>query len=382
MAQEPFSEIPLFKELQRLLSSSSGPINLEIAGQIARSLATQGGPDTRPRDEITRSHADAVRNAELLLSGYTGLAITEPARTDVLTRSAWIAHSIDSWRWLLEGLALRFTAGFENAGAGEEGGALGGAGAVLQQVGPLLSGLQAGTMLGHLSTEVLTRYDVPVPAEDDGRLFVVGGNVEHIASGYQSELRDVLAWLALREVAHHIVFVVHPWVPRYYRSTFQALVDSIEIDVGDLERRIAELQSGGMQELGGLPAGEMLPVMDTERHRVALDRLQAFIAVFEGYAAHCSSAVADEVVPGAARIEEAMTRRAATGTEGKAALTGILGLKLDRHLIAAAETFCAAVVKLRGVRSLDEVWAAPDNLPSMAEIRDPFAWIERVLPPN
>jgi len=380
MAQEPFSEIPFFKELQRLLGASSGPINLEIAGQIARSIAAQGGADTRPDPAIARSYADAVRNAELLIGGYTGLAIDEPARTDVLTRTSWIAHATDAWRWLLEGLATRFTDGL--TGDGEQTGEasmLGGAAPVVQQIAPLLSGMQAGTLLGHLSAEVLTRYDVPIPADDDRRLYVVAANVERVATEYQSDLSEVLSWLALREVSHHIVFAVHPWVPRYFRSTFQMLIDSIEIDMEHLERRMTEFQSGRMDELAALPAGEVLPVIDTEQRRAALGRLRALIVIFEGYAAHCSSAVADEVVPGAARIEEAMTRRAATATDGKTVLTGILGLSLDRPLIAAAETFCAAVVKLRGVRALGEVWAAPDNLPSIAEVRDPFAWIERVL---
>jgi uncharacterized protein (DUF2342 family) len=37
-------------------------------------------------------------------------------------------------------------------------------------------------------------------------------------------------------------------------------------------------------------------------------------------------------------------------------------------------------VKLRGIRSLNSMWEAPDNLPTLEEIRDPFTWMERVLP--
>jgi uncharacterized protein (DUF2342 family) len=42
-------------------------------------------------------------------------------------------------------------------------------------------------------------------------------------------------------------------------------------------------------------------------------------------------------------------------------------------------TFCAAIVKLQGIEKLNLMWAAPDNLPTLDEVRDPFAWIERVL---
>jgi uncharacterized protein (DUF2342 family) len=37
------------------------------------------------------------------------------------------------------------------------------------------------------------------------------------------------------------------------------------------------------------------------------------------------------------------------------------------------------VVKLRGIASLNRIWEAPDNLPTLDEIKDPFAWMERVL---
>jgi uncharacterized protein (DUF2342 family) len=36
------------------------------------------------------------------------------------------------------------------------------------------------------------------------------------------------------------------------------------------------------------------------------------------------------------------------------------------------------VVQIEGIASLNRVWAAADNLPSLAEIKDPFAWMERL----
>jgi uncharacterized protein (DUF2342 family) len=36
-------------------------------------------------------------------------------------------------------------------------------------------------------------------------------------------------------------------------------------------------------------------------------------------------------------------------------------------------------MRLHGIDALNRVWEAPDNLPALAEIKDPFAWIERVV---
>ncbi len=60
-------------------------------------------------------------------------------------------------------------------------------------------------------------------------------------------------------------------------------------------------------------------------------------------------------------------------------LRAMLGMSLDPGLDQAGTTFCNAIVELRGVPALNRIWEAPDNLPTMAEIRDPFQWIERVL---
>ena len=79
------------------------------------------------------------------------------------------------------------------------------------------------------------------------------------------------------------------------------------------------------------------------------------------------------------QIEEGVARRRLEGSEAETMLKTILGVSLDRELEAAGTTFCAAVVKLKGIAALNLMWTAPDNLPSYEEIKDPFAWIERVV---
>ncbi len=81
----------------------------------------------------------------------------------------------------------------------------------------------------------------------------------------------------------------------------------------------------------------------------------------------------------ATRIDERMERLRAAPTEGKSMLAGVLGIERDRVLEAGGRTFCAAVVKLKGISALNELWTAADNLPNLEEIKDPFSWMERVL---
>lgn len=383
MTQEPFGDIPLFREIQKLLSSSDGPINFEIARQIAVAVAAQGTPDRPVEATDTRAFADAVHEAETLISGYTRLPLDEPLRPDAIGRTQWISSTMDGWRWLLEHLATRFTAELARLGAEETEGGVNPMQAAMGQMGPLLMGMQVGTLIGHLSKEALGRYDFPIPREDDGRLFFVVPNLDALAQDYGFDLAASRRWIAAHDVARHLVITSVPWARRYFRSLLTDVVDAIEIDVEGLEQRLVELQSRGpeaMQE--GMGQEGVVPIASTEKHRAALDRMRAFLAVLEGYGAETMSVVGPQIVPEhEARIAEGMARQQASPSEGEAMLSSILGVSLDRQLEISGATFCKAILELRGLSALNRVWAAPDNLPSIAEVKDPFVWIERVLDP-
>jgi putative hydrolase len=378
MTQEPFGDIPLFREIQRLLAAGGGPINYEIARQVAGAIAAQGGPDTTPSPETSRALAEAVYRSEAILTGFTRLALDEPLQGQVVGRRWWISSTLDAWKWLLERLAGRFLGAMGDLGPEDASGNP--LQTAMQQIGPLLLGIQLGTLMGHLAREQLGRHDLPIPRDDDGKLFVVGVNVEELARGYKVPPDRLQQWIALNEVARGLMMRGVPWLNRFFKSRMTELVDSIEIDTGALERRLIDLQAGGMESIeDSLKVDDALPIVASDRHRRALENMQALVALFEGYARYASSKVAPEVVEDADVIDEIMIRRATTPTEGEKLLAGLLGLSFDRVLEQSGTTFCAAVVSLKGLPALNRVWDAPDNLPTFAEIKDPFLWIERVL---
>ncbi len=376
MSQQPFGDIPIFRELQRLLSSDEGPVNLELARQIADSIANEGTQEPPPNRDLVTAYPRSVITAHQLLSGYTRLQIDELPSAEVIGRSAWVASTLTGWSWLTEAFAQRFTAMADEGNTETE--AAPGMGMAIKQIIPFMMGLQIGTLVGHLARETLSRYELPIPRSDNGRLFLVGQNADTVATDYGFDRNDFVMWIALREVGRHMIIASNPWVERYFRSSLVEVIGSIEIDLGDIERQMTEL-GAGMEGLEGIGSEGMLPVVHTPRYESALGRVKALFAVFEGYASHASGQVSTEVVPNVARIDEGMRRHASVPSSGKQALASVLGLDLDRETVDAGATFCAAVVQLRGMGSLNEVWAAPDNLPSLDEIRDPFAWMERVL---
>ncbi len=351
-----------------------------MATQVGTAIATGGAGEPAIPPEVGRTFADGVRASELMLTGYTRLSLDEPMSSEAVSKSWWVTSTIESCRWLLDRLAVRFTGELGRLGGdgGEESNPLE---LALGQMGPLLVGLQTGQLIGQLATETLSRYYLPIPRNDDGQLFFVVPNVDRVASDYGFDPDRFRRWLALHDTARHLVVTAVPWLGPYWRNLLGDLVDAIEIDVGDLERRLMELQTKGMEALEEGAGATSLPLVKTERHERALRRVRAFLALFEGYATHATRAVATEVVDDTARMDEGMSRHRASPSQGESLLAGLLGISFDRALESSGATFCAAVVKLHGLQHLNKVWEAPDNLPTSEEIKDPFAWMERVLDP-
>lgn len=373
---EPWGDIPLFREIQRILASSKGPVNLEMATQVGTALATQEG-DSAPDPGRARALSDAVRQSELVLGGYTRLPVEEPATVRTMGRADWTKATLGAWGWLFERVAQKLSGGMPGIGGPEEE-APARLAAAMGQVAPLLVGIQVGTLVGQLARGVVGRYDHPIPREDEGHLVFVDPNVARLVTDYGFDEAAFVRWLGLGSAARHLVVSQAPWIDRYWRSLLAEVVDAMEIDVGELQTRMMDLQSQGPDALqaGG---GVTLPLVPTDRHQRALARLRSFLAAVEGYARHATGAVGESVVGPVTQIEEGMARHRLQGSEAESMLKTILGVSLDRDLESAGATFCAAVVKLKGIAALNTMWAAPDNLPSYEEVKDPFAWMERVL---
>jgi uncharacterized protein (DUF2342 family) len=63
---------------------------------------------------------------------------------------------------------------------------------------------------------------------------------------------------------------------------------------------------------------------------------------------------------------------------GARMLQRVLGLEAKMNQYEQGEKFIAAVEAVGGPALLNRAFSAPEMLPSLAEIRDPRAWISRV----
>jgi coenzyme F420 biosynthesis associated uncharacterized protein len=392
--QEPpigdvFADVPLFREIQRVLLSSSGPVNWELARQVGIAMASWNQEDPAPTDDDRRGLEDTVRAAELQIASFTGLEPpSEVASVGAVRRAEWVEANIEGLRELVEPSAAKAGEALakvqrdamppETAEAFAQFGAMGaGLEQLLSRLSPLLTGAQAGTVLGSLGQRVLGQYDVAVPRRGPGTLLFVVPNIAAFERDWSLSPIEFRAWVALHEVTHRFEFA-RPWVRDHFLGLVRDFVSSVELDVAGMMERLDRMDVASPEALQGLfesEEGMFGAVLDDEQ-RLKLARVQAFMAAAEGYGDHVAHAIGARMLPTYPQISEAL-RRYREGERGDPVFERLLGIEMKREQYAAGRAFCDTVAARTDEPTLARMWDSPDALPSQPEIDEPTLWLSR-----
>src|SRR4030042_3492713 len=107
-----WNDVPLFREIQRVLLSSTGAVNWEVARQVGIASALWGAEDLNPSEQDQRGFEEAVRVAELQVAEFTGLVPpSDVALVQAVRRGQWVQGSIESLRTILEPAAAKLSNG-------------------------------------------------------------------------------------------------------------------------------------------------------------------------------------------------------------------------------------------------------------------------------
>jgi coenzyme F420 biosynthesis associated uncharacterized protein len=375
-----WNDVPLFREIQRVLMSSSGPVNWELARQVGIASASWGTEDPAPSEEDGRGFEEAVRVAELQVAGFTGLeAPSDIPRVEAVRRGQWVQANIEGLRALLEPAAAKIgdaIAAAQRDAVPEQ--AQAGVAQVLGQLSPLLLGAQVGTVLGTLAQQVLGQYDIAVPRPDGaGALLFVVPNIARFEKEWSLDPTDFRTWIAIHEVTHRFEFA-RPWALTRFRELIDDFTSTLTLDVEELRQRLASFDPSnpeGMQEMLAGQDSLFGAVMDDEQ-RLKLRRVQAFMTASEGYGDHVMHALGAQMLPSYARIDEAMRRYRET-EHVDPVFERLLGIEVKREHYRLGRAFCDAVVDLTNEATLARMWDSAEALPSMPELEEPRLWLAR-----
>jgi coenzyme F420 biosynthesis associated uncharacterized protein len=349
-------------------SGAPEPVDWALASRVARRVA---GRDTLATSYLAASLVedfdDVTTRAAGLVTEHTGLSVASEARASVLDRSDWVDANVGSMRRLLNPLTTRFGERMAHS--------------PFAPVGRAVSATELGVLLGWFAQRVLGQYDVLVPddsAETEGdAVYYVGPNVLALEKRFAFRPRDFRLWIAIHEVTHRAQFLGVPWMRDYFLGLVHEVLGGIEADprnvVGALVRAADELRQGR----NPLDDGGLVALVASPEHRVVLGKVQALMSVLEGHGNRVMNELGRVHVAGQDRMARVLqSRRRSHGFAGL--LSKLLGLESKMRQYEVGEAFVAAVEREAGPHALDPVWLRPENLPTLAELDAPTAWLQRI----
>ncbi len=356
----------IFDRLMELLQSP-GPVNWRLAAEMASSIA--GTP--APVDAKTAAEYEQLTRAAQLRVAPVAIGLevaTELPEVRAVDRTEWARSNVESFRYLVEPLA-------DQIQQSSDGGPLD---ALLKPLGPAILGMQMGTMVGLMSERVLGQFDVGLPTAEPSAIFYVVPNIERFTVEHEVDPAQARLWVAMHEVAHHAEFSL-PWVGRRFAELVAEYLGGLEFDPSQIAAQLENVEDPAeLERMFSDPAGMAGLVVGHDQQQ-ALEGIQAFMALIEGYADYLMERAAPDLIPDAPRLREALDRRRAEPSQGERVLQQLLGLELKRQQYRLGADFCTQVARRWGDDGLARLWEGPDNLPTLPELNDPLGWAARVL---
>lgn len=376
--------MPLFGDIARMLSQQGDAV-WDAARQLAVSVATQGTaePNVDPLERIRLEQLAHI--AELHVASIAGLPTSfggSGVTIVPVTRGQWAVTTLDAWRPLLERLAGSLTPAEEPPSPDDPTAFLA---PLLRMVSPMLLGMTAGSMVGHLAGRAFGQYDLPIPRRPADELMVVPTNLDQFASEWSIEADDLRLWVCVQEIAMHAVLRIP-----HVRSTLDAMLGEFaagfETDPTALEQRLSSFDlsdpsSMSMESTFSDPE-LLLGAIRSPAQLALLPRVEAFVAAVVGWVDHVVDTASSSLLTSSTMIAEAVRRRRVETTDADRFVERLLGLELTQATYDRGRTFVDGIVERAGADGLVRLWESDRTLPTPSEVDAPGLWLARIDLPD
>ena len=332
---------------------------------------------------------ELTATAQGLVEAHTGWnSLSGDARARLVDRADWIRANLASFRRLLRPLTDRME---DRMVPGP-----------VTAMGAAVAGAQLGAMLGWMSTRVLGQYDLLVledeDTDDQDIVYYVGPNILALEKRFTFPPQEFRLWVALHEVTHRAQFTGIPWMrehflglvgqtvgavdpdPKHFLDQVQGLMQMAEPDPRRLFDAIGRVAEGMRTGKNPLDDGGLMALFASTEQRATMDRVGGLMSLLEGHGDVTMDRAGGSEIPSAERFGRVLRQRRAERSGAAALVQKLMGLDAKLAQYDQGERFIAAIEAAGGPTMLDRAFAGPDDLPTLAEIRDPEAWLGRVAP--
>ncbi|MEJ8642579.1 zinc-dependent metalloprotease [Streptomyces sp. MS1.HAVA.3] len=369
-----------FQQLGQMLSYEGGPVNWDMAKDIARQTVAQGTADGVKDASVGIAEKsaveEAVRLADHWLDGVTSLP--SGATTAVAwSRAEWVEATLPVWKELVDPVAERVGAAMGSVLPEEMQAMAGPLLGMMRSMGGAMFGQQIGQAVGTLAGEVVGSTDIGLPLGPAGKAALLPLNIESFGKDLGVPPDEVRLYLALREAAHARLFAHVPWLRSHLFGAVEGYARGIKVDTSKLEDVVGRLDPSNPEQLQEALQGGMFQPQDTPEQKAALARLETALALVEGWVDAVVHEAAKPRLTSADAMRETMRRRRASGGPAEQTFATLIGLELRPRRLRDASRLWASLTDARGVDGRDGLWEHPDMLPTASDLDDPDGFVHR-----
>ncbi|MFC9298282.1 zinc-dependent metalloprotease [Streptomyces sp. NPDC057011] len=367
-----------FQQLGQMLSYEGGPVNWDMAKDIARQTVAQGTADGVKDTSVGVAEKsaveEAVRLADLWLDGVTSLP--SGAGTAVAwSRAEWVEATLPVWKELVDPVAERVGAAMGSVLPEEMQAMAGPLLGMMRSMGGAMFGQQIGQAVGVLAGEVVGSTDIGLPLGPAGKAALLPLNIAAFGKDLSVPPEEVRLYLALREAAHARLFAHVPWLRSHLFGAVEGYARGIKVDTSKLEDVVGQLDPSNPEQLQEALQGGMFQPQDTPEQKAALARLETALALVEGWVDAVVHEAAKPRLTSADAMRETMRRRRASGGPAEQTFATLIGLELRPRRLRDASRLWASLTDARGVDGRDALWEHPDMLPTASDLDDPDGFV-------
>jgi coenzyme F420 biosynthesis associated uncharacterized protein len=364
-------------------------VDWDLAARVGRRVA--GGVQLEVRPAWSRQFTELSTTADQAVAEFTGLGGELPPPVAVpLDRAQWVEANLATLRRVLKPLA-------EKVAARRAWRATGPVPTAMRSSTRLLTGAEAGTLLGYVGQRVLGQYDLPVPkpngaapaaaavangadpagGDSEGTVWYVVPNIVGTERRHGFRPAHFRLWIALHETAHRRQFRGVPWLAGHVQGLLDEYLGSVQVDEEGLRRIAQRAQELARRVLSG-DRVDLLDLLVSPEQRGTLNRVQATMTVLEGHGEFVMDQVGARLVPGHDRMRQILHERRQNAGPGARLLQELLGLRQKMEQYSQGEAFVRRLHERGGMAAVNHVFSAPGALPTLDEVRDPDRYFARV----
>jgi coenzyme F420 biosynthesis associated uncharacterized protein len=352
-------------------------IDWDWAARIAERTAGRT-PTLHPgaRAHLQDEYEQLLREIEGPIEAYTGNSLSlSNTRVEVLDRAGWIRANMANFRDLLQPVEDFYKETTQRSRFGPP--------PAFQQAARMMLSSQIGILVGYLARRVLGQYDIALLGQEtlsSGKLYFVEPNLRQVEEMLAVPRDELRRWIALHEATHAHEFELYPWVRDHFNSSLRQylrlLIDDMRGRDGAGDNTLATIVGRFVNNMR--QGHNVINALMTPQQRELMSRLQALMALAEGYSNHVMNSVGRDLLPHFQLIHERVEHRQRQRSQAEMWFLRVTGLSLKMEQYRLGERFVDQVVRERGIAFANRAWHTPESLPTEAEIRNPERWIGRM----